>query len=107
MLALSSIGRASYKLADATTIEDRLAAFKEAGEVEYTAYTALLLYGLPEKAQGPHGLSPGIMNDFRPMTLDLVKNREGDIGKIGVKWLPKQGKWQDAVHMEKELQRSR
>ena len=40
VLALSSVGRSSYRLGQ-TDLEGRLAAFKEAGELEYTAYTAL------------------------------------------------------------------
>lgn len=106
VLALSSIGRASYRLAEAT-IEERLAAFKEAGEVEYTAYTALLLYGLPDDLQAEHGLTPGIMSNFRPMALDLVKNREGDVGQIGTKWLPARGDWRDAVSLKASSQGSR
>lgn len=106
VLALSSIGRASYKLAEAT-IEERLAAFKEAGEVEYTAYTALLLYGLPDNAQTEHGLTPGIMNNFRPMALDLVKNREGDVGQIGAKWSPARGEWSGAVNVSSQGSRKR
>jgi replicative DNA helicase len=39
VLALSSVGRAAYRLGKAD-LEGRLAAFKEAGEFEYTAYTA-------------------------------------------------------------------
>ena len=98
VLALSSIGRASYNLQRAT-LEERLAAFKEAGEVEYTAYTALLLYGLSDDLQAEHNLAPGIMSNFRPMTLDLVKNREGDIGQIGAKWLAARGDWQGDTHL--------
>ncbi len=98
VLALSSVGRASYRMAE-TDLEGRLGAFKEAGEVEYTAYTALLLYNLPDELQGEHGLTPGIMSDFRPMALDLVKNREGGIGQIGTKWIPSRGEWKDAVNI--------
>lgn len=106
VLALSSIGRASYRLKEAS-LEERLSAFKEAGEVEYTAYTALLLYGLPEEIQSEVGLTPGIMNNFRPMAIDLVKNREGDVGQVGVKWLPGRGEWTDAVAISGQPQRKR
>ncbi len=74
VLAMSSIGRAAYKLQDAT-LEDRLAAFKEAGELEYTAYTSLLLYGLSDDLQGRLNLRPGMIDSYKPITLDLVKNR--------------------------------
>jgi hypothetical protein len=76
VLALSSVGRAAYRLGE-TDLEGRLAAFKEAGELEYTAYTALLLYDLPEPVQASLSLSPGLLGHFRPMALDLCKNREG------------------------------
>lgn len=86
VLALSSIGRAFYNLQKIPSLEERIAAFKEAGEIEYTAYTSLLVYGLPEDQQDRAQLRPGMMDAYRPMTLDLVKNREGGIGQVGVKW---------------------
>src|SRR5699024_1661453 len=48
VLALSSVGRASYNPEGFSKkpLEERLQAFKEAGELEYTSYTSLLLYGL-------------------------------------------------------------
>lgn len=95
VLALSSIGRAAYRLQEAT-LEERLAAFKEAGELEYTAYTAILLYGLSDELQGRLNLSPGMMSTFKPMTLDLVKNREGGVGSVGVQWYAERGAWQGA-----------
>jgi replicative DNA helicase len=106
VLTLSSVGRASYRMAE-TDLEGRLGAFKEAGEVEYTAYTALLLYNLPDKLQGEHALTPGIMNNFRPMVLDLVKNREGGVGQIGTKWIPARGEWKDAVNLAGAPKRGR
>ncbi len=95
VLALSSISRASYRLADAE-LEGRLAAFKEAGELEYTAYTALLLYGLPEAMQDRLNFAPGVMANYRPMTLDLCKHREGRPGRLAVKWWPARDSWEGA-----------
>jgi replicative DNA helicase len=96
VLALSSVSRASYRLAEAD-LEGRLAAFKEAGELEYTAYTALLLYGLPEDLQNRFNYAPGVMNTYKPMTLDLCKNREGCPGRLAVKWTPGRDTWEDAM----------
>ncbi len=96
VLALSSVSRASYRLAEAD-LEGRLAAFKEAGELEYTAYTALLLYGLPEDLQDRFNYAPGVMNTYKPMTLDLCKNREGCLGRLAVKWTPGRDTWEGAV----------
>ncbi len=106
VLALSSIGRASYNL-QKVTLEERLANFKEAGEVEYTAYSALLLYGLRDDAQAEHGLAPRIMSNFKPMTLNLVKNREGEIGQIGAKWEKVQGEWSGAVSLRTPSQETK
>lgn len=96
VIALSSIGRAAYRLQEAD-LEGRLAAFKEAGELEYTAYTSLLLYGLSDDLQDSLGLRPGMIDTFRPMTMDLVKNREGEIGQLGVRWHVAGGSWAGAV----------
>ena len=106
VLALSSVGRAAYRLAD-TDVEGRLAAFKEAGELEYTAYTALLLYDLPESAQATLGLAPGVLSQFRPMTLDLCKNREGETGRVAAKWEPQWGVWRDTQTFPREAKAGR
>lgn len=100
VLALSSIGRAFYNLQKIPGLEERIAAFKEAGEIEYTAYTSLLVYGLPEDQQDRAQLRPGMMDAYRPMTLDLVKNREGGIGQVGVKWHTARGSWAGAVALK-------
>ncbi len=97
VLALSSIGRAFYNLQKMPSLEERIAAFKEAGEIEYTAYTSLLLYGLAEELQDRTNLRPGMIDTYKPMALDLVKNREGEVGQLGVQWYPARGKWAGAV----------
>ena len=97
VLALSSIGRAFYNLQKMPSLEERIAAFKEAGEIEYTAYTSLLLYGLAEDLQDRFNLRPGMIDTYKPMALDLVKNREGEIGQLGVQWYPARGSWAGAV----------
>ncbi len=103
VLALSSVGRAAYRLAEAD-LEGRLAAFKEAGELEYTAYTALLLYDLPEPAQASLNLSPGLLGHFRPMALDLCKNREGRTGRVAAKWEAQWGVWRDTQMFPSEVE---
>jgi len=102
ILALSSVGRASYNPEAFAKLpaEERLAAFKEAGELEYTSYTALVLYSLPEAKRGaimqPHMTVSG-RPAFTPRALDLVKNREGNTGRLAVKWHPERDEWQDAM----------
>lgn len=106
MRALSSVGRAAYRLAEAD-LEGRLAAFKEARELEYTAYTALLLYDLPEPVQASLNLSPGLLGHFRPMALDLCKNLEGRTGQVAAKWEAQWGVWRDAQVFPRETRAGR
>lgn len=107
ILALSSVGRASYnsEAFSRASDDERLAAFKEAGELEYTAYSALLLYALPESKRGntmyPHQTVYG-RPAFNPRTLDLVKNREGNTGRLAVKWHPERDEWLDAMPYGKD-----
>jgi replicative DNA helicase len=97
VLALSSISRASYRLAESDT-EARLAAFKEAGELEYTAYTAMLLYGLPLEHQDSLGFGKrrfaGAVLE-KPIAIDLVKNREGSTGRFVASWHPRGDLWRE------------
>ncbi|MBX3623188.1 MAG: AAA family ATPase [Rhizobacter sp.] len=107
ILALSSVGRASYngEAFSKASDDERLAAFKEAGELEYTAYSALLLYALPESKRGntmyPHQTVYG-RPAFNPRTLDLVKNREGNTGRLAVKWHPERDTWEGAIPYGKD-----
>ncbi|MFA5551238.1 MAG: DnaB-like helicase C-terminal domain-containing protein [Trueperaceae bacterium] len=107
ILALSSVGRASYNAEAFAKLpaEERLAAFKEAGELEYTSYTALLLHSLPETKRGqvmqPHTTVSG-RPAFNPRALDLVKNREGNTGRLAVKWHPERDEWLSAMPYGKD-----
>lgn len=107
ILALSSVGRASYNAEAFAKLpaEERLGAFKEAGELEYTSYTALLLHSLPETKRGeimhPHTTVSG-RPAFNPRALDLVKNREGNTGRLAVKWHPERDEWLDAMPYGKD-----
>jgi replicative DNA helicase len=95
ILAISSINRKSYSLDEASP-EDRLQSFKEAGELEYTCYTAALLHRLPEAKKGA-AMTPGRLASFRPMVVDLVKNREGALGRLAVRWHPEKQLWDGAI----------
>jgi replicative DNA helicase len=97
VLALSSVSRASYRLAE-TDLEGRLAAFKEAGELEYTAYTAMLLYALPNNVQDELGFGKKRFAGAaleHPIAIDLVKNREGQRGRLVGAWSPRGDKWRE------------
>lgn len=94
VLALSSLNRASYQQGGKLSPEQRLSSLKESGELEYSAYTVALLYGLQE-GQEPEGFTPGALDKWKPMVLDLVKNREGAIGDTPVRWTPIGDQWTD------------
>ena len=68
--------------------------------MEYTSYTALTLYALPESKQGSEILPNRTLDnqpEFLPRVLDLVKNREGRIGRLAVKWTPWKDEWENAM----------
>ena len=94
VLALSSLNRASYQQGGKLSPEQRLSSLKESGELEYSAYTVTLLYGVPE-GQEDEGFTPGALDKWKPMVLGLVKNREGAIGDTPVRWTPVGDQWTD------------
>lgn len=91
VLVLSSVRRAAYRLGEAD-LEGRLAAFKEAGGSSTRPTPRLLLYDLPEAVQA----SLNLLSHFRPMALDLCKNREGRTGRVAAKWEAQWGLWRVA-----------
>ncbi len=95
VLAISSLNRLNYQGLPKEAAESRLTAFKESGGLEYTAYTAALLYKLPPEKQGTN-FNPGMVGGFEPMVIDYVKNREGKTDRFAVKWNPRQGTWSGA-----------
>jgi replicative DNA helicase len=109
VLALSSVSRASYRLAECD-IEGRLAAFKEAGELEYTAYTAMLLYGVPLDQHEGLGFGKRRFAGAAletPVAIDLVKNREGSRGRFVAAWQPKGDLWREiGIWNESEVPRT-
>ncbi len=95
VLAISSINRINYQALPKEALESRLTAFKESGGLEYTAYTAALLYKLPPEKHGTN-FSPSLMSKFEPMVVDFVKNREGTTDRYALKWNKVKGTWFDA-----------
>lgn len=98
VLALSSVGRASYNAENfaKAPLDERMTAFKEAGELEYTSYTSLLLYGLPAVKEGQVMRTQRSVSNrvvALPRTLDLVKNREGYTGRVAAMWEPGKDQW--------------
>jgi len=97
VLALSSLSRNAYRLGDPTNdIEGKLSSFKEAGELEYTAHTATVIYGVPDKEQD--GLFPERRRGsvLRPMAVEVVKNRDGAIGRVATLWDAGRDLWSES-----------
>lgn len=101
VLLISSVGRGNYGELIAAPLEARLSVFKESGGVEYTAYTASLLYPLGAQDALLMGLDlppvPGssratLSGMWKYLVLDLVKNREGEAPRQWVlKWYAARG----------------
>lgn len=89
VLLISSVARGKYGNLLKAGLEERLAVFKESGGVEYTAYTASLLYPMTREMELQFGTSlPGT----RVVVLDLVKNREGEAPQqFALRWSPAAG----------------
>jgi replicative DNA helicase len=93
VLALSSLNRSGYgKNGEKATIEDKLGALKESGGIEFTAYSVALLYPYRDGAE-PTGFVPSRMDRWKPLCFDLIKNREGSIGEVPMRWTPIGDSW--------------
>ena len=101
ILLLSSVSRGNYGELLTRPLDERLGVFKESGGIEYTAYSATLLYPLagqnaaelgcecPPAAGSPTAAMKGL---WRYIVADLVKNREGEAGiQLLLKWWPARG----------------
>lgn len=98
VLVLSSVNRAAYKRGEDSP-EALLASFKEAGEVEFTAYTGILLYRLTESEAAEKNLLPSRFTggkDWNPLALHVVKNREGETGRVLARFYGREGRFEDA-----------
>lgn len=85
VLTIASIGRASY-----ANDTGRLEAFKESGNVEYTADLAGLLIEDKTGLKGhTHYPAPGSgSRDWKRVYLDIVKNRNGERSRIHFDFFP-------------------
>lgn len=112
ILLISSVGRGKYGELASAALEERLSVFKESGGVEYTAYTASLLYPLGTQHAVQLGLEtpplPGsgraaLQGLFKYLVLDLVKNREGAAPlQWIVKWYPATGRFELVQELDAE-----
>ncbi|GGS10801.1 bifunctional DNA primase/polymerase [Deinococcus sedimenti] len=104
VLLISSVGRGKYGELVTAPLEERLGVFKESGGVEYTAYTASLLYPLGAAHVQALGLEeppvPGsgraaLKGLWKYLVLDLAKNREGEAPRQWVlRWYPATGRFE-------------
>jgi replicative DNA helicase len=104
ILLLSSVSRGNYGELLTRPLDERLAVFKESGNIEYTAYSAMLVYPLTASNAAQLGLPPApvpgtpsakLQGSWRYIVLDLVKNREGEAGlQLAVKWWPGQSRYE-------------
>ncbi|MBF6595615.1 MAG: toprim domain-containing protein [Thermaceae bacterium] len=97
VLAISSVNRASYGAGrNRLENEDILSMFKESGEVEYSAYTASMLYKLTDKEAvlQNHASNP-LSGNFDPFVLHLAKHREGRPGRILLRRYGSRGIFED------------
>lgn len=98
VLLLSSLSRGNYGELLPLPLDKRLETFKESGGIEYTAYSATLIYPLSDTSAMMLGLSPApvpgspgarLGGGWRYVVLDMVKNREGEAGlQLCLKWWP-------------------
>jgi len=94
VLALSSLNRDSYnRQGGKASLEARLGFLKEAGELEYTAYTVAYLSRVPE-GEEPYDLVRGPLDKWRPVLFDLVKNREGETAETFLRWTARGDRWE-------------
>lgn len=101
VVALSSMSREGYgKHVGNVGVEEGLKLLKESGEIEYSSYSVGILYRYPEGAEPP-GLAPKEGEEWKPILFDMVKNREGKIGKSTLVWTPSGDTWQ--AHQERSV----
>lgn len=100
VLVLSSVGRSAYSAGRGQDEgpESLLKSFKEAGEVEYTAYTGTVLYRLGDEDAAARGLAPGKFStaQWTTLALQVAKNREGETGRIFARFYGSAGRIEDA-----------
>ncbi|MCD6449514.1 MAG: toprim domain-containing protein [Thermotogaceae bacterium] len=83
VIALSSISRSSYSPQD--DFVKRLGAFKESGNIEYTAFAVFLLYHDKEAEQN---------SEISNIVVDILKNREGrKLGQLKYQLVKKTNQW--------------
>lgn len=82
VIAIASINRASYSKS-----QGDLDAFKESGDIEFSADVALMLVDDKEKKAGSDNYL-GIQRRWKTVFLDVVKNRNGEKARVELRFYP-------------------
>ncbi len=90
VLAIASVNRAAYDKA-----KGALDAFKESGDVEFSADVALVMVEDKDKKKGDENYL-GVMRNYRRVFLDVVKNRNGEKARIELLFFPAVSRFREA-----------
>ena len=82
VLAIASVNRASYN-----SKRGEMDAFKESGDVEFSADVAMILVDDPDKKKDSANYL-GVMRSNRRVFLDVVKNRNGERSRVELDFYP-------------------
>ena len=89
VLAIASVNRASYG-----SRGGNLDAFKESGDIEFSADVAAILVDDKDKGKGDANFL-GVMRNWQRVYLDVVKNRNGERGRVELRFYPEVSYFQE------------
>ena len=90
VLAIASINRAAYNSTKGT-----LDAFKESGDVEFSADVALMLVKEDDKSKNGEENYLGVMRPYRTVYLDVIKNRNGELSRVELRFFPEVSRFRE------------
>ena len=88
VLAIASVNRAAYNAKGGS-----MEAFKESGDIEFSADVGLILVEDKDRKGDANYL--GVMRKWRGVNLDVVKNRNGERGRIRLEFLPEVSRFRE------------
>ena len=89
VIAIASVNRASYG-----DKGGKLEAFKESGDIEFSADVACILVDDKDKGKGEDNYL-GAMRKWRRVFLDVVKNRNGERGRVELYFYPEVSRFRE------------
>lgn len=90
VLAIASINRAAYN-----STRGSLDAFKESGDVEFSADVALMLVKEDDNQKKGDLNFLGLMRPYRTVYLDVIKNRNGELSRVELRFFPEVSAFQE------------